>query len=262
VGGTKGLDAMNTPSGTFVAVVVPADKPPFNDNRVREALKLTVDRDVMLAGAFEGYGETGQDHPISSAYQYYSAVEPRKRNVERAKALLKEAGHANGLSFTLFVAVSPPLREKLAVILKEMARPAGFDVKIEVVSYDRYLSQVWNKGLPYVVYYSTRPTPDLILKKLYHPTEGLDEGRLASQNPEFVKLIEKAGVSVDPAERQKLYSEIYKISRDQGTFLIPFFKSELSAKANYVKDYLARPVSYEVEIENVWLTADAPKKKA
>ena len=252
---------MNTRSGTFVAVVVPCDKPPFNDGRVREALKCCVDRDLMLQGAFEGYGELGHDHPISTAYPFYSAVEPRKPNVEKAKALLKEAGYERGLSFTLFVAVSPPLRERLAVILKEMARPAGIDVKIEVVSYDRFLSQVWNKAVPYIVYYSTRPSPDMILKKLYHPTEGLDEGRWAAQHPNLVKLIEQAGVTVDPALRQKVYNDICKISRNEGPFLIPFFKDELSARASYVKDYHARPVSYEVEIENVWLTADAPKKK-
>ena len=84
-------------------------------------------------------------------------------------------------------------------LLKEMARPAGFNIDVEVLAYDRYLAQVWNKGAMYVVYYATRPTADAILMKLYHPKEGLDEafigmeGGTPEQFTQLDELLETLG---------------------------------------------------------------------
>ena len=59
-----GAEAMAVAGGTFAAVILPADKPPFNDNRVREALKLCADRTLMLAAIHNGQGEVGNDLKI------------------------------------------------------------------------------------------------------------------------------------------------------------------------------------------------------
>src|SRR6266571_8334593 len=71
-----GAEAMGVAGGTFAAVILPADKPPFNDNRVREALKLCADRTLMLAAIHNGQGEVGNDHPISTAYPDHVALPP------------------------------------------------------------------------------------------------------------------------------------------------------------------------------------------
>jgi peptide/nickel transport system substrate-binding protein len=257
-----GVDAMVVPGGTFNNVIMPADKPPFNDNRVREALKYAVDRNLMLAAIYGAHGELGNDHPVSSAYKFYESLPMRAQDIVKAKALLKEAGYSSGLGFKLFISTSPPAREKIAVILKEMARPAGFQIDIEVMGYDRFLAQVWNKGVPYIGNYGTRPTADAILMKLYHDKEGMDEGRWAPSHPEAIKLLDQAREMVDTEKRKRLYTEFQKISRDEGPFIIPFFRSELSAKWNYVKDYNLNPANFEMELDEVWLTAEAPKKRA
>jgi peptide/nickel transport system substrate-binding protein len=256
-----GVDAMAAPGGTFADVIMPADKPPFNDNRVREALKFTVDRSLMLAAIHGGHGELAHDHPVSSAYQFHAPLPLRTPDLAKAKALLRDAGHGGGLAFKLFVANSPPIREKMAVVLKEMARPAGFNIDVEVLAYDRYLAQVWNKGVPYVAFYGTRPAADVILMKLYHPKEGLDEGRWAGANPEGIRLLEQARETVDAERRKRLYGEFQKLSRDQGPFVLPFFRSELSGKWAYVRDFRLHPANFELELDEVWLAPDAPKKK-
>ena len=256
-----GVDGMAVPGGTFSNVIMPSDKPPFNDNRVREALKYTVDRNLMLAAVYGKHGEIGNDHPVSSAYAFYADLPKRQQDIKKAKALLKEAGYPNGFAFKLSVSSSPPIREKIAVVLKEMARPAGFNMEIEVMGYDRFLSQVWNKGVPYIGYYGTRPTADAILMKLYHPKEGLDEGRWAASHPDAIKLLEQARETVNIEKRNKLYGDFQKISRDEGPFIIAFFRNELSAKGNYVKDFHLNPSNYELEVDEVWLSSEAPKKK-
>src|SRR5262249_62057040 len=144
------------------------------------ARKPDVDRKLVLQAINNGQGELAVAHPVSSAYGVYSPLPPRATNIDRARQLMKDAGLANGVTVKLYAANSPPIRERIAVVLKEMAQPAGFNFDVEVLAYDRYLAQVWNKGAMYVVYYATRPTPDAILMKLYHPKEGPDEWRGAS----------------------------------------------------------------------------------
>jgi peptide/nickel transport system substrate-binding protein len=257
-----GAEALTTAGGTFAAVTLPSDKPPFNDPRVREALKLCADRTLMLAAIHNGQGELGIDHPVSTAYQVYSPLPPRTPDIARARALLKDAGHGNGVSVKLYAANSPPIRERIAVVLKEMAKPAGFDIDVEVLAYDRYLAQVWNKGACYVVYYATRPTADAILMKLYHPKQGLDEGRWAQANPNAIRLLDQARDIVDLERRRRHYADFLKISRDEGPFLLPFFVNELSGKWGYVRDYRLNPAGSDLVLDDVWLAAEAPKKKA
>jgi peptide/nickel transport system substrate-binding protein len=256
-----GAEALTVAGGTFVAVTLPADKPPFNDNRVREALKLCVDRSLMLAAIHNGQGELGNDHPVSTAYPAYSPLPARAPDVGRARALLRDAGLGGGVSFKLFAANAPPFRERVAVVLKEMARPAGFNIDVEVLAYDRYLAQVWNKGVPYVLFYATRPTADAILMKLYHPREGLDEGRWAQTHPNAVRSLEQAREIVDPDRRRRHYADFLKTSRDEGPFLIPFFMNEINGKWGYVRDYRLNPLTPDMVLDEVWLAAEAPKKK-
>ena len=174
---------------------------------------------------------------------------------------MKDAGVANGVTVKLFAANSPPIRERIAVVLKEMARPAGFNIDVEVLAYDRYLAQVWNKGAMYVVYYATRPTADAILMKLYHPKEGLDEGRWAAAHPNAIRLLEQAREILDPDRRRRHYADFLKTSRDEGPFMLPFFASELNGKWAYVRNYRLSPSSSDMVLDDVWLTGDAPKKK-
>ena len=258
---TAGANALAVPGGTFANVIMPTDKPPFSDNRVREALKYTVDRTAMLAAINGGQGELANDHPVSTAYAFHARLPIRTPDLGKARSLLREAGHGSGLSFKLFAASSPPIREKMAVILKEMARPAGFDVDVEVLAYDRYLAQVWNKGVPYIGFYATRPTADAILMKLYHPKEGLDEGRWAPSHPEAIHLLEQARETLDVERRRRSYATFQKVSRDDGPFVLPFFRNELSGSWGYVRDFTLNASNFEVDLEDVWLTADAPRKK-
>ncbi len=262
VAGTAGAEAMAVPGGTFANVILPSDKPPFNDSRVREALKYTVDRAKLLAAIHGSHGELANDHPVSSAYTFYSQLPLRTPDLGKATSLLREAGHGGGVSFKISVAGSPPIREQTAVILKEMARPAGFNIEVEVLPYDRYLAQVWNKGVPYVGFYATRPTADTILMKLYHPKEGLDEGRWAPSHAEAVRVLEQARETLDVAQRRRLYAQFQKVARDDGPFIIPFFRNELSGKWAYVRDFRLNASNFEMDLEEVWLTADAPRKKA
>lgn len=97
---------------------------PFADVRLRRALHLAVPKpDVAEVVLF---GEGAPTHcPIAPNHPFFASDVPfpARADVDGARRLLREAGHANGLRVPLVIPVGRPVRERLAVTLQQMARP-------------------------------------------------------------------------------------------------------------------------------------------
>ncbi|MFI4986822.1 MAG: ABC transporter substrate-binding protein [Alphaproteobacteria bacterium] len=266
LGAIKGVTATQVTGGTFNDIVLYANKPPFNDPRVRMALRLAMDRPQMTEAITGGVGTPADDQPISAAYEYFDkSLALRKPNLAQARQLLKEAGHADGFEHKLVVSNSPAAREKTAVVVQAMAAEIGIRLNLELMDNARFGSTIWNKGIEsYVGNYGTRPTEDAILSKLYSAKYGIDEGRWASSatGNEVEALIEKGRQVTDSAGRRKIYDELQRIARDDGPFIIPNFFNSLFANWDYVNDWPARAINTELRLEDSWLSPEAPGRKA
>jgi len=257
----KGVKPMQLVGGTFNNIVLYANKPPFNDPKVRTALRLAMDRKQMADAITGGTGTPADDQPISAAYEFFDKDTPlRKQDLKEARRLLKEAGHANGFEHKLVVSNSPATREKTAVVVQAMAEQIGIRFNIEMMDNARYGSTIWNKGIEsYVGNYATRPNEDAILTKLYSAKYGIDEGRWA--NPESDRMLEEARATTDPGKRRQIYIDYQRLARDQGPFIIPNFFNALAAAWGYVNEWPIRPIISDIKLENVWLQPDAPGRK-
>jgi peptide/nickel transport system substrate-binding protein len=256
VAASPGVEGLRTPSGRFIDVVMDNSRPPFNDKRVREALALTVDREAMIELVAEGYGTPGNDNPINSAYRYHSGGDAKKPDHAKAKALLAEAGYPDGLKIPLVCSVKPAYRETLAVVLREMARPGGFDIEIQTMDHSTYLDQVWKKGQFYVGFYNMQPTEDSVFKLLFTSDAAWNETKW--NNGPFDALVEEARVTLDPAKRGELYAKAQALMREEVPALVPCFFDLLGARRDYVEDYDLHPRGAVFGMEKVWLAANAP----
>jgi peptide/nickel transport system substrate-binding protein len=266
VGGIKGVKAVQVTGGTFNNIVLYADRPPFDDPRVRKALRLAMNRPQMADAITGGVGTPADDQPISPAYEYFDKSIPlRKADLAEARRLLKEAGHASGFEHRLVVSNSPASREKTAVVVQAMAEQIGIRFNIELMDNARYGSTIWNKGVAsYVGNYGTRPTEDAILSKLYSAPYGIDEGRWARTEPgkRAEQLIVQGRQVSDRGERRKIYADLQRLCRDEGPFIIPNFFNSLYAAQSYVNDWPTRAITTEMRAENCWLGPEAPGRKA
>ena len=146
VSGTAGVKGLRTSSGQFLNVH-PRLRPETVRRRPRPpALSLSVDRDAMVELVAEGYGTPGNDTPINKAYRFYQDLPLRKTNIAEAKKLLGEAGYPNGPDLTLIASDRPSTRAQLGVALRELAKPAGFNINLQTMPHATYLDQVWRKG--------------------------------------------------------------------------------------------------------------------
>lgn len=258
ISSANGVVGMRTPSGRFLDVVMDCTVEPFNDPRVRQALAMAVDRQAMVELVAEGYGTPGNDTPVNSAYQYYSEAPLKTYDPAGAKALLAEAGYPDGIKIDLVASVRPAYRSAMAVVLREMAGPAGFDITVQTMDHPTYLDTVWRKGRFYVGFYNMQPTEGTIFNLLFTSKANWNETRW--NNAEFDALVSEADATVDSARRGELYASAQKLMRDQVPALIPCFFDLLGARAAYVENYVQHPRGANFALHKVSLSADAPSR--
>lgn len=183
-----------------------AQKNPLGrDPRVREALELAIDRGGIVQVAVDGEGEPGNQW-LSPANTFYARNVPiPKRNIERAKALLKEAGVPNP-SFTLMTPTTSD-GQKVAQVIQAMAKEAGFDIKIQSTEFATSLNLA-DKGQfeAYLLNWSGRADPDGNLFSFYGCKQPLNYSGYCK--PEVDELLTKSRSTLDPALRGKLFEQI------------------------------------------------------
>ncbi len=186
-----------------------AQKNPLGkDQRVREAFELALDRDGIVQVVMDGEAQAGNQW-VSPDNPYYAKNVPvPKRDVARAKQLLKEAGVPNP-SFTLVTPTTSDA-QKIAQVVQAMVKEAGFDVKIQSTEFATSLDMA-DKGQfdAYVLAWSGRADPDGNIYSFDACKQPLNYAGLC--NPQVDDLLNKSRTARDPAERTKIYEQIAAI---------------------------------------------------
>ncbi len=183
-----------------------AQKNPLGkDVRVREAFELSLDRQGLAQVVMDNEAQVGNQWVAPSNSFYAKNMPMPKRNVERARALLKEAGVTNP-SFTLMTATTSDA-QRLALVIQAMSRDAGFDVKIQSTEFATSLNQA-DKGDfdAYILAWSGRPDPDGNLYSFHGCKQPLNYSGYCSAETD--ELLNKSRALRDPAERKKVFEQI------------------------------------------------------
>lgn len=227
----QGASTLVSDTGAWVPFTIRVDVPPFKDVRVRQALRLIVDRQQMIDQALNGFGFIGNDlyAPFDTAYA--KELPQRHQDIDQAKSLLKAAGHSDlNIELVTSTAVGAGGVES-ANLFVDQARKAGVTVKLNkadpnVFYGDRYLSwnfaqDFWNTRnyIPQVAACALKTSP-------YNETHFNDA--------RFVSLLEQARRQTDDAKRGELLKEMQKIEYDTGGYIIWGFKRQLDAYSNLV----------------------------
>ena len=186
-----------------------AQKNPLGrDARVREAFELALDRDGIVQVAMDGEADVGNQWVAPTNAFYAKNVPIPKRNVARAKELLREAGVTNP-SFTLVTPTTSDA-QKIAQVVQAMAKEAGFDVKLQATEFATSLDMA-DKGQfeAYVLAWSGRADPDGNLFSFDGCKQPLNYAGYCK--PEVDELLNRSRTTLDPAERKKVFEQIAAI---------------------------------------------------
>ncbi len=246
-----GVKALRVPSGRYVNVVMRHDQPPFNDVRVRKALAHSVDRQLLVDIVLEGLGRPAYDNILSPEFKYQIDTPEIAYDPEAAKALLTEAGHPDGLKLKLVASNRPAIRAQVAIAIKQMALPAGFDIEVETMPHDTYLANVWRKGNFYMAYWGMQPTEDATFNLLLTSNASYEDS--AWKNAEFDALVEKGRSTTIEEERVEAYTKAQELILRETPYIIPFYEDVLTASRDDVVDWSINPINRYFYTENVWL---------
>jgi len=213
-------------------------KGPIGDKRVREALELAIDRSVLTQVVYNGdYEPTAQPIPSGSPYRM-TGVKPGARNVERAKALLKEAGHPNP-TIELMIANSPDLRQ-VGEIIQSMAKEAGIEIKLRATEFATSLNSAEKGDFDaYTLAWSGRVDPDGNIYSFWKTGGPLNYSKLS--NPEIDRLIDQARLSNKLEDRRKLYEQAMAIITAERPIIYLWHRKNVVAHTNKVSGLKAVP---------------------
>ena len=175
------------------------------DARVREAFELSLDREAIVGVAMDGEGTPGNQWVAPTNAWYAKGTPIPKRDVNRAKALLKEAGVPNP-SFTLVTPTTSDA-QRVAQVVQAMAKESGFDVKIQSTEFSTSLDLA-DKGNfeAYVLAWSGRADPDGNLYSHLACKQPLNYS--GNCRADMDELMNKSRTAADRGERQKYFDQI------------------------------------------------------
>jgi peptide/nickel transport system substrate-binding protein len=182
-----------------------SNNPLGKDLKVRQALEFALDREAINQVVFNGLQKTNNQW-VSPQNPYYMPKFPTpKRDLAKAKALIKEAGVATPIVVDFMVPNSPESRA-VAEVMQSMTAEAGFDLKLRVTEFATSLNE-GEKGnyQLYFLAWSGRTDPDGNIYSFASCNGPLNYGKYC--DPKVDELLNKARTATSQAERKALYEQ-------------------------------------------------------
>ncbi|WP_338957260.1 glutathione ABC transporter substrate-binding protein [Fusobacterium vincentii] len=219
-------------------------KAPYDNPKVREAISYAIDQKPIIDAVFLGGGEAANSIIGPNIWGYYD-VEKYTQDIEKAKALLAEAGYPNGFKAKIWVNDNP-VRRDTAVILQDQLKQIGIDLTIETVEWGAFLDGTARGDHEmYLLGWGTvTRDPDYGMFELISTsTMGAAGNRSFYSNPEVDKLLEAGKTELDPEKRKDIYKQIQEIIRkDLPMYMIVYPLNNVVTKKD-IKNFKLDPAN-------------------
>ena len=222
---SQGKKLVISPGGGMNPFTMNTQVAPFDDVRVRQAMRLIIDRPQMLDLVFKGNGTLGNDVFSRWDPAYDTTIPQREQDIEQAKSLLKQAGQ-EGLTVELVTADIAMGVVSSAQVFAEQAKAAGVTVNVRKTTVTDFFGPEYLK-YPFAFdywgfqYYLPQVQSELLPTSPYWETHWDD--------PRTQKLYKEALATPDEAKRAEICHEMQLIDHEEGGLMIPFFPPVIDA---------------------------------
>jgi peptide/nickel transport system substrate-binding protein len=225
--------------GRIIFVGIRCDKPPFDDVRVRQAINYAIDFDSIKTALLGGFGERAAT--IVNPPHQNPDIKPYPYDVEKAKALLAEAGVAPGTEITMDAPNGRYIKDaEMAQAIAQGFEDIGFKVNLKVLEWSVYAGELIPSGEPDELFFLGLGSPFSGEQELFyvHPDYSLNFTRW--QNDEFVSTYAKLSNSLDVAERQELMNKCQEIIMEDCPWIAVWHQVDFYGASKKL-DWNARP---------------------
>jgi len=226
--------------GLTINIANDKNKGPLSQSeKVRQALDLSIDREAINQVVFNGEFTPGNQW-VSPEHPYYQKAFPiPKRDIAKAKALLKEAGVTAPVSVDL-MAPKGAENEAVAQVIQSMAAEAGFDLKIRLIEFATSFKQAQaGEFQGFLIGWSGRIDPDGNSYVFMHTKAPQNDGGYS--NPEADKALEDARLVTDPAQRKAIYEKLAKVVLNDEPLIYLYHRKLLIAHTTKLEGYKQMP---------------------
>ncbi len=186
--------------------------PLWQDKRIREAAALAIDVPGIISSVFFGAATPSGALTHKSMISHYDGLAPRKQDIERAKALIKEANISEEDNKIIVWAIEGE-RQKILEVIQANFKEIGLNVEIQILEWARFLDGIgkgehdalllgWSDG--------TGDSDYTVYNMMHSSTKGPGGNRSFYGNPELDQYLESARSELDPAKR----AEYYKLAQE------------------------------------------------
>jgi len=253
---SEGKLILNVEIGTAAqGVWINTAKSPLNDKRVRQALSYSLDAQEMVDSIFFTEGAVKNNQPMPPNSPWHIADLPSyKRDINKAKQLLAEAGYPKGTSFTLLLPPFGFLRD-MGLVAKDQAKDAGFDIATESLEWGVFLDRVLTKKdyVAAVCGWVTFVDPDDFLYTQFHTGGGWNFVNVS--NPEVDRLLDEGRAETDPSKRREIYTNLMKTLIDEAPYVWLITQNYPVAWRPQVKGFRNLPMGW-LRLEETWLSPE------
>ncbi|HEX2319988.1 MAG TPA: ABC transporter substrate-binding protein [Streptosporangiaceae bacterium] len=236
----RGMHALVSKTGGWLPICMAIDMPPFDDVRVRQAMRLIVNRPQMISQVLSGYGFVGDDlyAPFDAGYDGppSGSLPQREQDISEAKKLLRQAGKQN-FAFDLHTTNGASGMVELATVFANQAHDAG--VKINVHNDPNYYGNQYLKLAFSVDFWGTRAYLNQVQQgslpnSPYNETHWPPKSGTGSN---FIQLYNQALAETDDSKRIEIEHQMQKFEYDIGGYIIPFFGNLIDGYAANVQGF-------------------------
>lgn len=226
---------------------LPDGRKPFADKRVRQACNYAFDSEAYAKVVFNGYAKVPTSI-FSDSIFYYAEQTPYTADVEKAKALMKEAGFEDGFD-TEIIVDNTTLEQKGATFVQQQLSQIGINVKLlanESTANAEKTSapledttvQMW-----YVNWSSGSYEADGSMRSILHGEKFPPNGYNTAfwNNEEFNKLLDDALLMSDQKEIAEAYAKAQAIAWEECPWIFLGNDNTLNGYKTYVKDLIYKP---------------------
>ena len=235
----KNLVFLEEPSLSIDYIGFNTKKAPFNDVRVRQAIASAINVDDIISTVYKGSATKANSLIGPKVFGHSDEAKAWTVDIDKAKALLAEAGYPNGFKSKIWINENPDRRD-IAIIVQDQLRAIGVDIAVETLEWGAFLDGTSRGDHEMFIlgWVSVTGDADYGLYPLLHTScFGGAGNRAFYDNPKVDELLTKARNSNDQDERKALYNEVQIIVQEEVPLYITAYKAQNAGLQKYVDNF-------------------------
>ena len=197
---------ISQPMNAVQIMAMNTDNEILSNEKVRQAIAMAINKDDVIEASTFGYGDKIGSHLPSTSPDYFDTNDIMTYDVEKAKALLKEAGYENGFDITLSLPKTYQLHVDAGQVIADQLSKIGINVKVELVEWGTWVSDIYGaKKYEMTVCGHTGRLDSYAFLKRYKSDSN---DYVSLKTGEVDALLDNALQELDDSKRKEIYKEI------------------------------------------------------